>query len=137
MAYVCGICKELHDNLDSYLKCVSTCVEKKKKEKEYLEKLNSDLNGVKQAEAYYYEKLNEFRTKYPKEFELNFGTKECDKENTVKETKAESIELSYESNGKDKPKMSAKVNGKDVNDKYIKQLLDNPDTKWIAQMLGI
>lgn len=157
----CGICGTEHTTLDYYLDCVSKCGAKLKKEREEaenkkrLEELNSALNGVKQAKEYYEQKLNEFKEKYPIEYELNFAPicpsdckgycsdEENEKDNTediskpAKDNNMESMELSYESNGKDKPKLSARVNGKKVDDDYIKNLFENPDTRYFAKVLGI
>lgn len=125
--YVCGICGTAYSDLDDYLNCVSKCGEKLKENK-HLEEVNAALNGVKQAKNYYEQKLDEFKQKYPKEYAVNFGT------GSDKKITSKSVEVSYENNGKDKPKMSAKVDGKE---KDIKTLLNDPETKFIAQLLGL
>lgn len=145
--YVCGICGAEYDDLNSYLECVSKCGEtikaelKAKEEKERLEKVNAELNKVKQAKAYFEEVAAKFKEEYPEEYELNFGKSECDCPHDCKgnkpEGKTETIELSYEDDGKGKPKMTAKVNGKEIDNKALESLLDDPDTKYIAKMLGI
>lgn len=156
--YTCGFCGATHDNADDYFKCVSSCrdilkkqIEEEKQQK-YLEELNADINRVKQAEKYYKEKLEEFKLKYPKEYELNFSPTcssdcTCHKEKTetyVNEdnlpnwtTQSNSLEFSYENNGKDEPKMSAKVNGKEVDDDIIRRLLIHPDVNDLARILRI
>lgn len=144
--FICGICGIKHTDLDSYLKCVAKCGEtlkaeqKAEAEKERLIQMNAALNRTKEAKKYYEEQLAKFEKEYPEEYKLNFGghTCKCSKSNDTKsDVKTETIELSYESNGKDKPKMTAKVNGKDVDSKAIESLLDDPETKYIAKMLGL
>lgn len=144
--YVCGICGKEYEDLNDYLSCVAKCGEtvkaeqKAKEEKERLEKLNAALNGVKQAKKYYEEQLAKFEAEYPEEYKLNFGghTCKCSKpKDTKSDIKTETIELSYEDNGKDKPKMTAKVNGKDVDNKTLENLFDDPDCRYIAKMLGL
>lgn len=82
--YVCDLCGKTHYELDEYIKCVVGCGEKLKKleeeekNKKYLEELNAAINGVKQAKVYYEQKLNEFKEKYPAEYELNFASEGCD-----------------------------------------------------------
>ena len=223
--YVCDLCGKTHYELDGYVKCVVECGEKLKKleeeekNKKYLEEVNAAINGVKQAKAYYEQKLNEFKEKYPAEYELNFmenvscdncgmfnclekccmcygdcsccknkcnctdddDTYEdcdecdcCDEEydedvefdscsklnhdgccmcqedcneclfcsdkceySNNKDNKMESMEFSYESNGKDKPKLSAKVNGIKVDNDHIEELFKNPEVNYFARVLGI
>lgn len=142
----CSICGTAHINIDDYLKCVKSCVSNKKKEieeeknKKHLEAVNKDLNAIKQAEKYFNELKDKFKKSYPEEYELNFGNHKyncsCEKEKTDVSTN-KSIELSYERNGKEEPKMTAKVNGKQVGNDYIQKLFENPETKYIAQLLGI
>ena len=198
--YFCDICGKTHYDLDEYVKCVSKCVEKLKKEKaeeknkKRLEDINIALHDVKQAKEYYEQRLEEFKEKYPEEYKLNFGSEEiscdscndrvkeldcddcdfyyndeclceydceecpccngkcgeCDsyeecyeselsenKDLNNKEDKMKSMEFSYESNGKDKPKFYAFVNGKRVDDDSIKKLLEDPETNYFARVLGI
>ena len=149
--YVCGICKKQHDSLDAYMECVSKCGEtlkaeqKAEAEKERLAKLNADLNKIKEAKKYYDGLLENFKEEYPEEYKLNFGEKhncskgtcKCSDNKSKPDVKTETIELSYKDNGKDKPKMSAKVNGKDVTDESLAALFDDPDCRYIAKMLGL
>lgn len=72
MKYKCSICGKEYSNLDNYLKCVSNCVETKKKSNERLNEINAALNGVKQAKLYYEQKLKEFKENYPDEYKINF-----------------------------------------------------------------
>lgn len=146
--YVCGLCGATHYDLDSYLKCVSKCGEQLKKQKKEeeenkkrLARMNADRNRVNEAKRYYEEKLNNFKINYPKEYETYFGHV-CNCGSNCKEKKTEnhpvdtkSIEVSYESNGKDKPTMSAKVNGKEIKDDDLKTLLADPNMEFIAKML--
>ena len=146
--YVCGICGSEYESLDAYLECVAKCGEtlkaeqKAEAEKKRLEEVNAAINRVKEAKKYYEEQLAKFKKEYPTEYELNFGKTEsvcphdC-KGNIEPETKAETIELTYEDNGKDKPKLSAKVNGKRVDEKTLDNLFSDPDTRYIAKMLGL
>ena len=150
--FTCAICGTEYETLEDYMACVSECGEimkakqKAEDEKKRLEKMNSALNAVKQAKKYYEEQLAKFEKEYPEEYKLNFGkndkcsndTCKCkDTNSEAKNGKTETIELSYEDNGKDKPKMTAKINGKDVDSKAIESLLDDPETKYIAKMLGL
>lgn len=161
--YVCGFCGKTHYDIDAYMNCVSKCGNsfKKKideeKQKKYLDELNASINAVKQAKKYYEDKLNEFKTKYPKEYEINFAeTCSCSSEckcNHEEKTEtyvnpnldkvpdwmkhSNSMEFSYENNGKDKPKMSAKLNGKKVKDDELARLFAKTGTKELAEMLGI
>ncbi len=78
--YKCSICGKEYSNVDDYLKCVTKCaadLKKNQQEKERLEKINAALNGVKQAEQYFQQKLKEFKEEYPDEYKLNFGDKSC------------------------------------------------------------
>lgn len=81
--YVCSICGEVFTDMNKYSKHVVECVEREnkiieeKKQKERLEKLNIELNSVKEAKNYFEDKLNEFKKNYPDEYELNFGDKKC------------------------------------------------------------
>lgn len=80
--FKCSICGREYDNVNDFLKCVTSCAaEVKRKEKEESEQrlaeINAAINGVKQAKAYYNQKLKEFKEKYPKEYELNFGNEKC------------------------------------------------------------
>ncbi len=75
--FKCSICGREYDNVNDFLKCVTNCAaDVKRKEKEESEQrlaeINAAINGVKQAKAYYDQKLKEFKEKYPKEYELNF-----------------------------------------------------------------
>ena len=151
--FICNICGSKHTDLTSYMKCVNSCYEKVKKEekeaeaKKRAEEINVALNGIKQAKAYYEQKLNEFKEKYPAEYEMNFGSNDkscscggnckCEEDPLKVENKMKDIAISYENNGKDEPKFSARVNGKKVDDAHVKTLLDDPEVDWIAKMLGL
>ena len=155
--FVCSICGKDYNDLTNYMNCVSACYDKKLKEekeaeaRKRAEECNAALNGVKQAKAYYEQKLKEFKEKYPAEYEMNFG-KSCDcggdckcdsdtamtkEEAAAEEKRYKDIAISYEINGKDEPKISAKVNGKKVYDDNVKNLLNDPEVDWIARMLGL
>ena len=147
--YICGICGKSHEALDAYLECVSKCgetlkaKEKAEEEKKKLEKLNAELNKVKQAKAYYEEVAAKFKKEYPEEYKLNFGNCSNDtcKCSHSKDAKSETIEISYEDNGKDKPKMSAKVNGKEVKggilDEVVKELETDPEYQYLTKLLNM
>ena len=71
--YKCPICNKEFSDLDNLVDHVKYCAaEKKKSESKRLEKLNADLNRVKQAEKYFKEQLDKFEKEYPEEFEMNF-----------------------------------------------------------------
>lgn len=144
--YVCGLCGKTHTDLDEYMNCVLKCgeklkeLEKEEKEKKRLIELNSALNGVKQAKDYYEQKLNEFKEKYPEEYELNFGSEDChgnckcksnEKENTSKK-----VEVKITNDGKGS-KIDASINGKKVDDEIIKELSTDPEIEFFAKMLGL
>lgn len=145
--FVCGICATEHNNLSDYMACVAQCgaqvkaAQKAEEEKKRLEKMNAALNGVKQAKKYYEELLEKFKKEYPEEYKLNFGEKHNCSNGTCKcsdnKSKSESVVFSYERDGKNKPKMTAKVNGKDVTDRTLESLLDDPETRYIAKILGL
>ena len=151
--YVCGICEKEHVDLVQYMKCVSTCGEKLKKEQEEIElkkraeELNIAISKVKAARSYYEQQLNEFKEKYPEEYELNFGKHVCscddscscksESDLTQPEEQFKDISISYVDNGKDKPQLSAKVNGTKVDENSLSKLFKDPDTQYIARMLGI
>lgn len=142
--YICGICGTEHTDLDSYLKCVSKCgadwkaKEEAEKQQKRLEEVNAALNRVKAAKTYFEEQLADFEKKYPEEYKLNFKTKcgNCnDWLSPIDEDDKPTVStFSYEDNGKDEPIIKAKVNGKDVDPKT---LWDDPDTEWLAKLLGI
>lgn len=148
--YICGICGRSYTDLEEYLDCVSRCGKKLKKEREEaeskkrLEELNSAINRVKQAKDYYEGLLKDFKEKYPKEFELNFGNlgSECKKSISTKAKdvsadKPKSIELSYRNDGKNKPEISEKINGKKVDDDVIIDMSKDPEIMTLAKLLGI
>ena len=73
--FVCGICGDTIAGLDEYVAHVKECsVCKVEQEQKKLEELNAAINKVRMAKSYYEECLLEFKEKYPKEYELNFGT---------------------------------------------------------------
>ena len=51
-------------------------------------------------------------------------------------TKANTFEYSYQNNGKDEPKVSVRLNGKEVPNP-LEKLLADPNTKHIAELLGL
>ena len=153
MKYVCGICNSEYENLDGYLSCVNTCG-KKLKEKEETEKrikIDAALNSVKQAKAYYEQKLSEFKAEYPEEYELNFGLKKSYKKPIVDVTRAATKEewkkeqekltdtkISSENNKSEPLKVFANINGKEAKgDDALKLLESNSDTRHLARLLGL
>lgn len=156
--YTCGFCGEIYDDMDLYFECVSSCRDALRKQieednKKRFEEINTYISKVKAAKDYYEAVSNEFKTKYPKEYEVNFGH-DCfygsgcnchvDKEETgtyVNENKlpdwASVIEASYESNGNDEPKVSVRLNGNTVNDDSFSQLLADPTMQYIAKLLKV
>ena len=138
--FICNICGKDHNDLNDYASCVSTCYEKKIREKE----TKIALNELKQAKAYYEQKLKEFKEKYPKEYDLNFGEnvscescKSYDCEEKTSDDLFNTIAVSITDDGDGKPKVDARVNGKKVDDDTLSKLFDDPDTRYIAKMLGI
>ena len=81
--FTCDICGKKIIGLDEYVKHVNECVAKEKdklkaeEEQKHLEELNAAINKVKAAKGYYEECLNDFKEKYPKEYDLNFATKKA------------------------------------------------------------
>ena len=151
--FVCSICGKEYDNLTSYMSCVSKCGEKilqeqkEAEQKKYLEEINNHISKIKAAEKYLKEVQDEFKKKFPKEFEMNFGKNVCscgdscncksesDLTKPDTEERFKNIAISYVDNGKDKPQLSARVNGVKVADDSISKLLKNPDTTYLAKML--
>ena len=147
-SYVCGICGTEHFDMDSYAKCVTTCTAETKAKLEAeakqkrMEEVNAALNKVKQAKAYYEEQLALFETKYPEEYKMNFGARNTDKakhdelnawlEEFTSDKKPLMTTVSYEDKGDGKP--TIKVNGEKITDK---NLVNDPQTRWIAEMLGL
>lgn len=128
--YVCDLCGKTHYELDEYVKCVVECGEKLKKleeeekNKKYLEELNAAINGVKQAKVYYEQKLNEFKEKYPKEYELNFATEGCSCPSDCKgHCSDEDLDNTEDST--------------EVNNEMFKKLLEDPDIRFFARLLGL
>lgn len=82
MKYVCAICKKEHDNIDSYLKCVTSCT-KKVKDKEAAEKkaraeaeakakkakeekeIKEIITEICEKKQQYYSAVNKLKSKYP------------------------------------------------------------------------
>lgn len=126
--YVCDLCGKTHYELDEYVKCVVECGEKLKKleeeekNKKYLEELNAAINGVKQAKVYYEQKLDEFKEKYPKEYELNFASEGCICPSDCKG------HCSDEDNKKDSMKSKTSE---------FKKLSDDQAVRFLAEMLGL
>lgn len=125
--YVCDLCGKTHYELDGYVKCVVECGEKLKKleeeekNKKYLEELNAAINGVKQAKVYYEQKLNEFKEKYPAEYELNFASESCDCPSDCK---------GHCSDDDKKDNMKTKTF-------ELKKLSDDQAVRFLAEMLGL
>lgn len=128
--YVCDLCGKTHYELDEYVKCVVECGEKLKKleeeekNKKYLEELNAAINGVKQAKVYYEQKLNEFKEKYPAEYELNFASEGC---NCPSDCKGHCSDEDLD-NTEDRT---------EVNNEMFKKLLEDPDIRFFARLLGL
>ena len=159
--YVCGICKKEYTDLNKYLACVFKCgselnTKRKKEEEIRLKEMNDALSKVKEAKEFFEKKLSEFKKTYPEAYKLNFEHTECgdvckecedcsDECNEAdrcddccckNDLNKKSFEFEYFNNGKDKPKMSAKINGKETDD-ILKMMEEDPDTKYIAKLLGI
>ena len=121
--YVCEICKNEHSDVISYINCVTACGEKLKKEREeaeakkYIEEVNAALNRIKEAEKYLKEVKKEFKEKYPREYELNFG--ENMKSPDYEKVKAVSKDEVEKDNG------------------TLEDLLNDPHTRYLARMLGL
>ena len=147
--YVCNVCGSEYDNLDGYLACVTKCVETKKS-KERIKKIDTYLAEINEAEKWLREVMKKFKDEFPEEFYCNFGTEEdeckcecennCEcnyyKEEVTKET-PRSMEFYYEKNGKHEPKMTTKVNGKEVNKDSMRDLFKDRDVNYLAKLLGI
>lgn len=151
--FVCSICGKEYDNLTAYMACVSKCGEallqkqKEAEQKKRLEEVNAGLNRIKEAEKYLKDVKEEFKNKFPKEYDLNFGvscdaceSRDCEK-TTVKsgidKKDVSLVELSYVDDGNGKPKFDAKVNGKNVDNDSLSKLIDDPYMNYIAKMLKL
>lgn len=155
--YLCSICGKTHYDLGEYVDCVTRCSEKlkeqeeKEKERKRAEEINAALNKVKQAKAYFEQQLKEFEEKYPEEYKFNFAEEKdcCDDKKTCggtcggcKDTNTCNpvnnwLEFSYKNDGKNTPEVHASVNGKKVSDDALEKLFEDPDTKYLAKLLGI
>lgn len=151
--YTCGFCGEIYDDMDAYFECVSSCRNtlKEKENQKRLEEINSYISKIKAAKDYYEQVANEFKTKYPEEYEMNFGHIctcdsgcKCNDEEIstyVNEDKLPSwaniIEASYENNGKYEPKVSVRLNGNKVANDSLSKLLADPAMQHIARMLKV
>lgn len=137
--YTCGICGQNFDDVLDYAAHVSKCAERVKKNEEAkkaqkrMEEINAALNRVKEAKKYFEDQLDQFKEKYPEEYDLNFGDK---KKITVDKTepKADSVKVLYSKRNDEEPQIRAKVNGKDVKPE---ELFADPDVKHLAELLGI
>lgn len=93
--FVCGICGKTINDLDEYVAHVKECGAKLKAEKDQkaLAELNAAINKVKAAKTYYEQCLQEFKEKYPNEYELNFGTpnKASNKDNRTIDSKQKNL----------------------------------------------
>jgi hypothetical protein len=165
--YTCNICGKSYDDLCDYINCVSKCGEEAKKNYE-LKQMNKELYKIKSTKAHIEKLLENFKIKYPKEYELNFGSTPCDEcedncpcegenedcacrikhnckgdgscEEASEDTCGDNvkvIEVSYENNGKDKPTLSAKVNGTNVDKDSVEKLFEDPEVNYFARLLGI
>ena len=155
--YVCNVCGSEYDNIDGYLACVTKCVESTKK-KEKAKKVDAYLKDIIETEKHLNEVMKKFKKEFPDEFYLNFGTQEdcnCDNGGNCKckesENKTEnkdnkankestkekhrSMEFYYEKDGKNEPKMTAKVDGKEVDDKLFKSVMKGTDVKDLMNWL--
>lgn len=144
--YTCGICGEEFDNVWDYAAHVSECAkvlkekEEAEKAQKRMEEINTALNRVKEAKRYFEDQLNQFKEKYPEEYNLNFGAKKkeatTDKFEKVKKEKynPESVSVSYSKKNDEEPKIRARVNGKDIEPE---ELFSDPDCKYLAELLGI
>lgn len=144
--YVCGICGTGYYDVDSYMKCVNKCGAELKAQKEAeekqkrMEEVNAALNKVKQAKAYYEEQMALFETKYPEEYKMNFGARDTEKnandktdwDNFLSKLDGTRTSVSYTDKRDGKPII--KVNGETITDK---NLANDPETRWIAEMLGL
>lgn len=153
MKYKCSICNKEYDELNQYMKCVNTCgrnlEQKMKQEKEIeeqrrREKINADLNRVKEAKNYYEQKLAAFKEKYPEEYKLNFANMTCGlsskaEQNTESKTipKAECVEFSYGTDKNGVPKLTAKIDGKEVEGQDLSQLIQDPSVRNIVRLFGL
>lgn len=150
--YVCGICGKEYDNFVPYMACVSKCGEEllqKQKEEDEIkrrEEVNAYLNRIKEAEKYLKDVKEEFKKKYPVEYDLNFGSScnscgECNcgkhEEKHTDEKDVSSVQVSIIDDGKGEPKVDARVNGKKVENRALDKLFEDPNTRYIAKMLGI
>ena len=159
LKYFCNVCGGEYDNMDDYLACVTKCVQSEKS-KEKLEKVNAYLDDIKKTESHLKEVMDKFKKEYPDEFYMNFGTQECEenvehkcscddnggckckeKEETKEEkesvkAKPRSMEFYYEKDGKNEPKMTAKVNGKEVDKEAMKDLYKDSDAQYLMRLFG-
>lgn len=144
--YKCSICGNEYKSLDDYMKCVASCGAKLKEKEEAektqkrMEEINAALNRVKEAKKYFEDQLDQFKEKYPEEYDLNFGSPKKkkfsnDSEKVKKENyNPEMVSVSYEKKNNDEPDIHARVNGKDVE---LDELFSDPDVKHLAKLLGI
>ena len=134
--FVCSICGKTYSNLDEYLNCVSKCGEKlkketdEKKEKEY----RAALDRVNAAKKYYEDQLKDFNNKYP---DKAIKKATFNKPKHESKHKSHSLEFNYSDDGKNKPKMSAKVDGKKLEDDFLNKLFDDSEITYLGKLLGI
>ncbi len=145
--YKCGICGTGHENLDDYIKCVTSCAEELKQKEEAeakqkrIEEVNAALSKVKAVKAYYQEQLDIFKEKYPEEYRLNFfneGVNECpyDCKGMSDDNQSDSTSTTRQLKINGKPVTRVRFHGKDVAlDKPLKDL--DPEAEFILKLLGI
>jgi tRNA U34 2-thiouridine synthase MnmA/TrmU len=85
--FVCSICGEVINDLDEYLNHIKGCVAREKSERnnKRAEEVKAALHKVNTAKSYYEKCLEEFRTKYPDEYQEHFGIFEDDDDNENEE----------------------------------------------------
>lgn len=159
--FVCSICGKKYDELNDYMRCVSSCydkVQKKEeleKQKKRMEEINSYIKDIKSLRHRLDVLKSEFYRKYPKEYELNFGevtcsenkneyNNDCDEcasydlcKSKVDVDDMRSIEVSVINDGKDK-KVDAKINGEKVDyEDVLNMIRNNQDADYLTRLFHI
>jgi hypothetical protein len=169
MNFKCSICGKEYDDLTSYMNCVNYCVKKEQKKdelKRLVDGVKDALDTVNKSKDYLKYRLDEFKEKFPEEYNEYYPTlmsvnddcvekdwicdEDCDNcpcneehgcydtdEEGNNEEEVKNFLVEIDSSNKN-PKIKATVNGKPVGEDVAMKLISkNPEVMHLAKTLGI